>query len=654
MRKRQCRTFVADFETTVYDNQDYTEVWASGCAELFTDDVLLFHSLDEQLNYFFNLKSNIICYFHNLKFDGNFILSHLLNVLNFKQATNGETDLNKIRFLENKDMPNKSFKYSISDRGGMWYSLIIKIHGKLIEFRDSLKLLPFKLAEIGENFKTKHRKLEMEYKGFRYAGCKITPEEEEYIKNDVYVLKEAMETMFLEGHNKLTIGSCCLAEYKKLIGEDDYNMFFPDLTQVSLDKTIYGYDNADKYIRKSYKGGWCYLVERKENKLFTNGTTADVNSLYPSVMHSMSGNRYPVGKPCFWKGNFIPDKAIGYNKYYFVRIKTRFSLKEDYLPFIQIKDNMIYKSTECLKTSDYYDKKLGKYVRYYKRGDEILDTRVTLTLTMTDYELFLKHYNVSEFEILDGCWFFSEIGLFDDYINKYAKIKMESKGAKRTLAKLFLNNLYGKLASNTDSSFKLAFLKEDKSVGFYTIPASDKEAGHIATGSAITSYARHFTITSAQSNYYGVDKRGFIYADTDSIHCDLLPEEIKNVEVDDVKFCHWKLETCWDKGLFVRQKTYIEHVTHENLQEIDKPYYNVKCAGMSEKSKKLFLMSMGEMEEEKERMIKEHKLEPYEEEFVNTKRTLSEFKIGLKVSGKLIPKRIKGGVILVDTLYEMR
>ena len=39
---------------------------------------------------------------------------------------------------------------------------------------------------------------------------------------------------------------------------------------------------------------------------------------------------------------------------------------------------------------------------------------------------------------------------------------------------------------------------------------------------------------------------------------------------------------------------------------------------------------------------------------INTQRTLEDFKIGLKIPGKLMPKRIRGGVLLVDTTYEMR
>ena len=41
-------------------------------------------------------------------------------------------------------------------------------------------------------------------------------------------------------------------------------------------------------------------------------------------------------------------------------------------------------------------------------------------------------------------------------------------------------------------------------------------------------------------------------------------------------------------------------------------------------------------------------------EFIQQKRDISDFKIGLLVPSKLMPKRIKGGVILVETNYEMR
>lgn len=588
MIQRKYRYFMGDFETTVYKGQVNTEVWASALVELFSDKVTILHSIAETFDYLVSLNCNVVVYYHNLKFDGAFWLSYLLVDKKFTQAYDKigdkETD---VKWKKQFKMFNNTFKYSISDRG-TWYSIVVKVKNHFIEIRDSLKLLPFSVKRIGESFGTKHKKLDMEYTGFRYAGCEITKEEQEYIANDVLVVKEALEIMFKQGHNKLTIGSCCLEEYKRICRSSlgiqlDYAEMFPNLYDFKIDKQEHKYDNAGDWLRKSYRGGWCYLVKGKENKIKTNGTTADVNSLYPSMMSSKSGNKYPIGLPKFWTGNFIPEEALKENMYYFVRIKTRFYIKDNFLPFIQVKGDLKYKGTESLETSDVYNHDNDDYFPYYvdKEGN-IQQAKVELTLTMTDYQLIKEHYELVDFEIIDGCYFYSMVGIFDEYINKYAKIKKESKGALRELAKLFLNNLYGKMASSTDSSFKIAYVKDDKSIGFMQVVENEKKPGYIAIGSAITSYSRNFTIRAAQKNYYGAEKRGFIYADTDSIHCDLLPQEIKGIEVDDKEFCCWKLESCWDKAIFTRQKTYIEHVTHENLIPLDesKQYNNIKCAGM--------------------------------------------------------------------------
>lgn len=638
--------YSADFETTVYEGQDHTEVWASALVSLDSNEPIVFHSIGETLDYLKKQNEDAVLYYHNLKFDGNFWLSYLITQLGFKQGYEQISET-EIQWKKKKQLDNNEVIYSISSMG-QWYSIDFKYRGHFYTLKDSLKLLPFSLKKIGKDFNTEHKKLDMEYEGYRYAGCEITPEEEQYIKNDVLVLKEALNIMFAEGHNKLTIGACCLSEYKKIIGKEDWNIFFPKLHEIEIDQAQYGAANADEYIRKSYRGGWCYLVDGYTGQTFLDGTTADVNSLYPSMMSSESGNYYPIGKPFFWKGSTIPVQALKANRYYFIRIRTRFYLKKDKLPFVQIKHNIRYKSTEMLKTSDVYDKRTNKYYRTYKdiQGIEH-DTKVELTLTMTDYKLLKEHYELEDLEILDGCWFYAEKGIFDDYINIYRKIKMESKGAKRTIAKLFLNNLYGKLATSPISSFKFAYEREDESLGYKVIVEENKEPIYIACGSAITSYSRNFTITAAQQNYHGKGKRGFIYADTDSIHCNLKPNEIQGIRVSDNAFCAWKLESCWDIAKFIRQKTYVEHVTHEDLKPIEHPYYNIKCAGMPDSCKDLLLISMGEQEPT------EKQKEKYKE-FIEVKRTLDDFNIGLTIPSKLVPKTIKGGVILTETDYTLR
>ena len=660
---RKTRTFMCDFETTVYDNQEYTEVWASALVELYTENVIILHSIEETYEYFKSLDCNITMYYHNLKFDGAFWLSYLLVDLGFKQSLvhNSDKELD-VSWKYEKDMENHEVKFVVSDRG-QWYQITFKENDHYFIIKDSLKLLPFSVKKIGKDFGTKHKKLEMEYKGYRYAGCDITEEEKKYIANDVLVVKEALENMFNDGHNRLTIGACCLSEFKEMHKYGDLNYMkyedvYPDLESIPISEE-YGSTNVDAYIRKSYKGGWCYLVKGKENKIKRNGLTADVNSLYPSMMHSESGNKYPIGKPKFWSGNYIPDLALKEHTYYFVRIKTRFYLKDGFLPFIQIKGNPLYIGTEALESSDVYDVKTGEYYTHYMNPftHKMSDTRVELTLTQTDYELLKEHYELVDFEVLDGCIFYTVCGLFDEYINKYKEMKLNSTGAKRAEAKLFLNNLYGKMASSSDSSFKIAYIKDNGVLAFIPITERKKKTGYIAIGSAITSYARNFTIRAAQENFHGINKRGFIYADTDSIHCDLKPEELNGVKIHDKNFCCWKLESTWDVGYFTRQKTYIEHVIEEDLKPIEKPYYNIKCAGMSQKCKDLFDLSMSNTlkKEDKTKYNKEEQDFLFNKETGEPiKRTITDFKNGLKIPGKLLPKRIKGGIILKDTYYEMR
>lgn len=650
------RYFVGDFETTVFEKQESTEVWASACVELYTDDVQVFHSIDELFTYLINIDGNICIYFHNLKFDGAFWLSYLIRDLEYTQAfynlpNENEiiTDTSKIKQIPSKEMKNNSFNYLISNMG-QWYKITIKTNNKIIEICDSLKLLPFSVKRIGESFGTKHKKLDIEYTGFRYAGCTITDEEQEYIKNDVLVVKEAIEIMFNDGHDKLTIGSCCLSEFKSIIGRCEFKEKFPDIFGISLNSKEYGSENAGEYIRKSYRGGWCYLVEGKANKVYNKGLTADVNSLYPSMMSSESGNRYPVGLPNFWKGNFIPKQAMFDHTFYFIRIRTRFYLKEGMLPTLQIKGNMLYPPREMLRTSDIYDSEKGKYYSFYIENGEIKEAIAELTLTQMDFELLKKHYELVDLEILDGCWFYTEPDIFDEYIDKYKRIKLTSKGAKKEEAKLFLNNLYGKMASSTNSSFKIAYLKEDQSLGYYTVVQYNKKAGYIPIGSAITSYARNFTIKAAQENFYGSDKPGFIYADTDSIHCDLDVDQVKGIDIHDKNFCCWKIESYWDEGYFVRPKTYIEHVTHVDGKEVDN-FYSVTCAGMPDRCKKLFLRSMqGDLyDADKDKGISRDEIK-----FLSKKRNIEDFNIGLEVPSKLLPKNIKGGIVLKETTYKMR
>lgn len=655
---KQIRIFAADLETVVYEGQKETEAWSSALVELNTENVIVHHSLKETFEYVSKMPSDVVLYYHNLKFDGQFWLDMLMRTLikeGYRMAISKPSDGDEpVVFKPKFKMRNKEFIVSISDMG-QWYSLIIKTRNHYIELRDSLKLFPMPLSAVGKAFKTKHRKLEMEYTGKRYAGCEITPKEMAYIKNDVLVLKEALEFMFSAGHNKLTIGSCCLSEFKQILAESkkiiySFKDLFPDLTEQKTPEWLTEYENCDDYVRAAYRGGWCYAVPEKTGRRLGSGFTADVNSLYPSMMHSSSGNRYPVGYGIFWSGE-IPEKAKLESKYYYVRVRCNFFIKPGKLPFIQKKGSYMYAGNECLITS-YFKKPDGSYTRYMEKDGKLIDSKMTITMSQTDLALFKKHYTVTEYEELDGVYFGSMIGIFDEYIDKWAEIKKKETGAMRNLAKLFLNNLYGKLASSTKSSFKVPYMKEDGNIGFKITDDDSKKAGHIASGAAVTSYSRSFTITAAQENYKP-GECGFCYSDTDSIHCDIDPICAKGIKVHPTEFSCWKLESYWDKALFVRQKTYIEHITHDDGEPV-KPRYNIKCAGMPDRSKELFCSALENKIKPYNKCLNYERAFWYDKRQMPVPRKMDDFKPGLSVPGKLRYKRIKGGAILEECEFTIK
>ena len=124
--KEQKKYYVSDFETTVYEGQIRTDVWAAGNVELYTEDTTIDGSIEDYFNRIFSYDWNSVIYFHNLKFDGSFIIDYLLQVRGFKQATITLSDKPyDLKFMDKKEMLNSTFITNISSRG-QWYTIVLK------------------------------------------------------------------------------------------------------------------------------------------------------------------------------------------------------------------------------------------------------------------------------------------------------------------------------------------------------------------------------------------------------------------------------------------------------------------------------------------------------------------------------------------------
>jgi hypothetical protein len=513
--------YTADFETTT-DPAD-CRVWAYGICEIGNPDNFQYGNSIDGFMEWAKKEKKVTTYFHNLKFDGEFILCWLFEH-GFKLV------------VDRRDLTDNTFTTLISDKG-QFYSMEIcfKRWGKEREsltIYDSLKILPFSVAAIAKGFNLPISKLEIDYHETREKGHELTQQEIDYLRNDVDIVARALNTLFEQGLTKMTQGSNALYDYKQTVGTKNFNKWFP----------IPDYDSD---IRQSYKGGFTYLNPKFKELDLSEGIVLDVNSLYPSVMYYQP---LPYGEGIFFKGKYKPDKI--YNLY--VQMFTcQFELKQGYIPTIQLKNNLSFIPTQYLESSD---------------GED-----VTLCLTNVDLELFIEHYNVYNIEYHSGWKFKSTIGLFKDYIDKWNKVKMEStlngNKAMRTLAKLMLNALYGKFALNPNVQSKLPWY--DNGVIKYKLGEKEtRDPIYIPIGTFITAWARYKTISSAQKVY---DR--FVYADTDSLH--LVGTEIPDMlEIDPVKLGAWKHESTFTRARFLRQKSYIE--------EID-GVLKITCAGMPDR-----------------------------------------------------------------------
>lgn len=639
-KKRDYTSYYAcDFETYVPEekiplNIDVetleTHVW-SACGVclagndkpwLYSNMNDLFHAI--AIDVLTKKHNTATCYFHNLKFDGTFILQWLLNS-GCKFVHHNDTTLDGRGWLNTNKLDTKEFNAVISDMGA-YYKIVFKRYKVTFNIIDSLKLLPFSLDSACKSFKTKHQKTSMEYRGVKSID-KLTPADKEYIENDVYCLKECLNIMFSQGLNKMTIGACCMEQYKDTC-INDYDRRFPDLYSIELPEES-GSKNVDEYVRKSYRGGWCYCNEEIQGKQLTAGEVFDANSLYPSVMLF---NDYPVGQPFYvdlrksvsdnWKRRMSNESRF----YYFIRFRCSFELKPKHYPFIQIKGNPMYKGNEMLKTSDITMH--GKKYKSYTVGHTTFTNIIELTLTKTDFILFKESYYINNLELLDMIFFETEKDIFKDYITKWRDIKIQSNNdpVKRQTAKLMLNNCYGKLAQSNDSSYKVPYIDDKGILNYYTVEEHNKKGGYIACGSAITSFARNETIRKANANY-----SNFAYADTDSLHLyDFKDKQPKDVYIHDTAFGGWKNETSWSRGIFLRQKTYMEYTIKKDGKECE-PFYKVCCAGMTASARKEFIDKLNDL-----------------------RYTMNDFKVGLTLKNNLKPVQVKGGTLLLNREFKIR
>ena len=146
-------TYVADFETTT--TMESTRVWAYAICEVGNkDNIIIGTNIDDFMKWC-ETNDNSKVFFHNLKFDGQFIMSWLFKN-NFIHTTKDDKN----------HQQTGTFNTLISDKG-LYYSIevIFERKGKKVNkvvFQDSLKLIPLSVDAIAKSFKLPISKLQID------------------------------------------------------------------------------------------------------------------------------------------------------------------------------------------------------------------------------------------------------------------------------------------------------------------------------------------------------------------------------------------------------------------------------------------------------------------------------------------------------------
>ena len=509
--------------------------WLSGCKNLETMESKYFTSFDAFMGWMLAKRDNknIEVAFHNLRFDGSYIVPWLLN--------------NGYYVTQEKPEP-REFSVLIDERNA-WYSITIQVSARRkVTIWDSAKLFPMQLKVLHDVYGTPTQKLhepQSFYNEVRMPGHKPTEEEKMYFENDLAVLAETLNA-HIERYGllfKKTQASQAFREFEKSF--PSWKRRFPALE-----------DDLDKAIRPAYWGGISYVSLYHVGKDVYDIGVYDINSSYP---YQQAYRKLPYGEKLF---TYRTDTHPEMSKFWIAEATVRFHLKDGKVPCIPKKaviEGDVKGQEKWLTSSDGY---------------------VVITFSAIDY---LNIHESYDFEVLE--WHIShhwawkvhpEIQKFilknNEEKVKYKKLSKQETNpdlineykSRSQRAKINNNSYYGKFGEDIIKKGKTPYLTLDRDVEYIQDREEIQGMGrrkYLPVAIATTAWARYHLVTFA--NTLG---ENFIYCDTDSVHYlrkngDALIKEAQQkgiFEISDTDLGAWKLEGYFDRGRYLRSKCYYE------------------------------------------------------------------------------------------------
>lgn len=607
--------------------------------------MLLFTHPDKFWDYVHNCPNQkMLFYVYNAEFDVNNLLNFAIKKYELIEQ---EPQLEEVMeydgmYVSKTDKLTTSdlYVYSKIARNGKIYKCDIQLGSckagkkkavKHITIIDMAKKLTGKLVNNVEAFTPlKMNKADLDYSVFRDYGHKdYKGEELLYMWNDVYCLSDLIIEYVYSGKykhtDKLTTSSMALANYKDELCEDFknacldknhklyklsnkfYNQCMKKIEYMKLNKDIGKYKklykeyedslwinngSVDEFVFEKYytakdvfewlfpklrydefeycKASYCGGITRFSTKetvgkwINKKGMGIDINSSFP---YSYTTFKLPYG---VGKKVYFDEYKMKKNMLYILRFRvSSFNIKPNREPNI---------SKVMIDCNGKIKKGLDTWVKKYVGLCEIKCTSV-------DYEYFIKNYNYTDLELIDGMEFKCHHGFFDKFTNKFYPMKSAkgvSKGT-RSWVKLILNGVYGKFGQNKTAELrKDIYNKDTNSIDDTIVYDNDvtinllSDGVYLPVASFVTAYSRlHLLkILNIINDTKGIK---WEYCDTDSAYvtgnAEILKEALKGyIDVDYTgELGLWKIEKYFDKILIVGIKKYIYY--GNEFENVDYSYH---------------------------------------------------------------------------------
>lgn len=549
--------FFMDFETTTSKiSTDYSRVWLWGIKGALKGDKLSWGITME--DFFETIKREDIKegYFHNLKFDGNYIFKWMLkNGIKFRNIDEN-----------NEKLPENHFEWINDDKGNL-YIMHINYKGHVFRLMDSWKVLMASVEDLGESIGLE--KLDIDYHAYNvYERKEDVPKEAiRYLERDIDVVIETFTKAIGLYNKKITRASMAYEDFREY-----YNNTNESQRQFSIDFGGKVWDYREKKfvwknmltkeewktVNKSYQGGYTNWNQNYTNVLLENidGVSYDVNSLYPSVMMNY---KMPYGRPLYSKplsGEYVTLRRI---------LIQKAKLKDPSTPPFIKKKGGKYREAKYLSEVDYEE---------YVYWDE-------------EFEFIKKYYDVTYVEIGNPMYFRVK-WVFKDWLEEKKELKINATDElERNFHKGIYNSSYGKFAQNIrmgsriiveDGNYvkyikgeRYLFNRETRqkvrklasnvirygNFGEYKHEAYFKETDqykYIPIASYITMKSRMILFDAMYKN---LDI--WLYSDTDSCY---FSGEPKGIDIHESRFGAWKAEHKFNKFKVLRAKAYMLFSTY--------------------------------------------------------------------------------------------